>query len=198
MKSEMDARTLARLAVRYADHGVVGFGLSNDERRGKARDFDRAFAIARRAGLLAAPHGGELAGPDSVRDCLDDLGAERIGHGVRSAEDPWLLQRLADRQVTCEVCPSSNVSLGVYEKADAVPVRRLFDAGVPLALGADDPLLFGSRLAAQYQLVRDEHGFTDAELAELARQSVRGSRAPDGVRKELLSEIDAWLTGPLT
>lgn len=88
MKSPMDARTLARLAVRYADHGVVGFGLSNDERRGMARDFDRAFRIARDGGLLAAPHGGELAGPESVRDCLDDLGAGRIGHGVRAAEDP--------------------------------------------------------------------------------------------------------------
>lgn len=88
MKSPMDARTLARLAVRYTDQGVVGFGLSNDERRGLARDFDRAFDIARRGGLLAAPHGGELAGPESVRDCLDDLGAGRIGHGVRAAEDP--------------------------------------------------------------------------------------------------------------
>lgn len=194
MKSPMDARTLARLAVRYADQGVVGFGLSNDERRGLARDFDRAFTIARRGGLLAAPHGGELAGPDSVRDCLDDLGAGRIGHGVRAAEDPRLLQRLADRQITCEVCPASNVSLGVYEKADAVPLRTLFEAGVPLALGADDPLLFGSRLAEQYRLAREVHGFSDPELAELARQSVRGSRAPEAVQKELLGDIDTWLT----
>lgn len=194
MKSEMDARMLARLAVRYTDQGVVGFGLSNDERRGLARDFDRAFAIARKGGLLAAPHGGELAGPDSVRDCLDDLGAGRIGHGVRAAEDPRLVQRLADRQVTCEVCPASNVALGVYEQAAAVPLRALFEAGVPLALGADDPLLFGSRLAAQYELARTVHGFSDQELAELARQSIRGSRAPEGVRKELLGEIDGWLT----
>ncbi|GAB2692528.1 adenosine deaminase [Kitasatospora kifunensis] len=196
MKSEMDARMLARLAVRYSEQGVVGFGLSNDERRGLARDFDRAFAIARKGDLLAAPHGGELAGADSVRDCLDDLGAGRIGHGVRAAEDPRLVQRLADRQITCEVCPASNVALGVYEQAAAVPLRALFEAGVPLALGADDPLLFGSRLAAQYELARTVHGFSDQELAELARQSIRGSRAPEGVRKELLGEIDGWLTSP--
>lgn len=103
------------------------------------------------------------------------------------------MQRLADRQVTCEVCPSSNVSLGVYERAEDVPLRRLFDAGVPLALGADDPLLFGTRLAAQYDLARDVLGFDDAELAELARQSVRGSRAPESTQKELLADIDAWL-----
>ncbi|MFB7271510.1 adenosine deaminase [Streptomyces sp. NPDC056244] len=197
MKHPLEARTLARLAVRYADRGVVGFGLSNDERRGMARDFDRAFAIARHGGLLAAPHGGELTGPASVRDCLDDLRAARIGHGVRAAEDPRLLRKLAERGVTCEVCPSSNVALGVYEKPEDVPLRTLFEAGVPMALGADDPLLFGSRLAAQYELARAHHGFSDAELAELARQSVRGSAAPAEVREKLLTGIDAWLTdGP--
>ncbi|MEU6175122.1 adenosine deaminase [Streptantibioticus parmotrematis] len=196
MKHPLDARTLARLAVRHADRGVVGFGLSNDERRGFARDFDRAFAIAREGGLLAAPHGGELAGAHSVRDCLDDLHAGRIGHGVRAAEDPALLARLADAGVTCEVCPASNVALGVYDKPEDVPLRTLFAAGVPMALGADDPLLFGSRLAAQYQLARDAHGFTDEELAELARQSVRGSRAPEQVRRTLLAGIDDWLALP--
>ncbi|MFF3376229.1 adenosine deaminase [Streptomyces sp. NPDC002680] len=196
MKHPLDARTLARLAVRYADRGVVGFGLSNDERRGMARDFDRAFAIAREGGLLSAPHGGELTGPASVRDCLDDLHASRIGHGVRAAEDPRLLKRLADRQITCEVCPASNVALGVYEKPEDVPLRKLFEAGVPLALGADDPLLFGSRLAAQYEIARQYHAFTDAELAELARQSVRGSAAPEGVKAKLMSGIDDWLSGP--
>ncbi|MET9642332.1 adenosine deaminase [Streptomyces syringium] len=196
MKHPLDARTLARLAVRYADRGVVGFGLSNDERRGLARDFDRAFEIAREGGLLAAPHGGELSGPSSVRDCLDDLHAGRVGHGVRAAEDPRLLRKLAERGVTCEVCPSSNVALGVYEKPGDVPLRTLYEAGVPIALGADDPLLFGSRLAAQYELAREHHGFTDAELAELARQSVRGSAAPTDVRKKLLAEVDEWLAAP--
>jgi adenosine deaminase len=196
MKHPLDARTLARLAVRYADRGVIGFGLSNDERRGLARDFDRAFAIARDGGLLAVPHGGELAGPSSVRDCLDDLHAQRVGHGVRAAEDPALLRRLADSGVTCEVCPASNVALGVYQKAEDVPLRMMFEAGVPMALGADDPLLFGSRLAAQYEIAREAHGFTDAELAELARQSVRASRAPEDVRARLLSDIEAWLAAP--
>ncbi|WP_338494436.1 adenosine deaminase [Streptomyces sp. SJL17-4] len=197
MKHPLEARTLARLAVRFADRGVVGFGLSNDERRGLARDFDRAFAIAREGGLLAAPHGGELTGPASVRDCLDDLRASRVGHGVRSAEDPRLLRKLAERGVTCEVCPASNVALGVYEKHEDVPLRTLFEAGVPMALGADDPLLFGSRLAAQYEIARRHHGFTDPELAELARQSVRGSAAPEDIREKLLAGIDDWLAVPV-
>ncbi|MEV6987392.1 adenosine deaminase [Sphaerisporangium sp. NPDC051017] len=191
----LDAKTLARLATQYADKGVTGFGLSNDERRGRARDFDGAFRIARRAGLLAVPHGGELSGAASVAECVDDLEADRIGHGIRSAESPRLMERLADRQIACEVCPTSNVGLGVAQRAGDVPVRRLFEAGVPIALGADDPLLFGARLLPQYELARTVYGFGDAEIAELARQSIRSSAAPDSSKKELLAAVDAWLAG---
>ncbi|MDH2427079.1 adenosine deaminase [Sphaerisporangium sp. TRM90804] len=192
----LDAKTLARLATQYTGDGVVGFGLSNDERRGRARDFDGAFRIAKRAGLLAVPHGGELSGAASVAECVDDLGADRVGHGIRAAESARLMDRLADREITCEVCPTSNVGLGVAHAAEEVPVRRLFEAGVPIALGADDPLLFGARLLPQYELARDVYGFTDPELAELARQSIRASAAPDAHRKELLSAVDNWLTQP--
>ena len=171
-KHPLEARTLARLAGQYAGRGVTGFGLSNDERRGPAHDFAAAFRIAARAGLLLVPHGGELAGPASVAACLDDLHADRIGHGIRAAEDPAVVKRLAAGGVTCEVCPSSNVALGVAAVPAQVPLRRLFEAGVPVALGADDPLLFGPRLAAQYEIARHAHGFTDAELADLARASV--------------------------
>jgi adenosine deaminase len=192
----LDARTLARLAVQYAGRGVVGFGLSNDERRGRAYDFDAAFRIAKRGGLLSTPHGGELLGPSSVRACLDALGADRIGHGVRAADDPALLNTLAARGVTLEVCPASNVGLGVFASPEDVPLRRIFEAGVPIALGADDPLLFGSRLARQYELAREFHGFTDAELAELARCSIRGSSAPADQQKRLLGDVDTWLRTP--
>jgi adenosine deaminase len=191
-----DARTLARLATRYADAGVVGFGLSNDERRGRAADFARAFEIARHAGLAAVPHGGELGGPSEVADCLRALRAHRIGHGVRAVEDEALLEELAAARVTLEVCPSSNVALGVAAEPSAVPLRTLMAADVPIALGADDPLLFGSRLVAQYVIARDVHGCTDAELADLARQSVEGSLAPEDVKYRLRTRIAAWLAEP--
>ena len=172
---------------------MTGFGLSNDERRGPAQDFARAFRIAERAGLLLVPHGGELAGPASVAACLDDLHADRIGHGIRAAEDPAVVKRLAAEGVACEVCPSSNVALGVAAAPSLVPLRQLFEAGVPVALGADDPLLFGPRLAAQYEIARHAHGFGDAELAELARTSVLSSVAPEPLRARLLAGIDEWL-----
>ncbi len=191
----LDARTLARLAARYAGCGVVGFGLSNDERRGSAAEFEAAFRIARRAGLLAVPHGGELAGPRSVRACLELLAADRIGHGVRVVEEPELLARTAAAGVTLEVCPASNVALGVFPRAEDVPLRGLRAAGIPIALGADDPLLFGTRLLAQYEIARRVHGFSDEQLADLARHSVRASAAPHQVRERLLTGIDGWLAG---
>ena len=195
-KHPLEARTLARLAAQYAGRGVTGFGLSNDERRGAAADFAPAFRIAGQAGLLLTPHGGELAGPDSVRACLDALGAHRVGHGVAAAVDADLTKRLAAGGITCEVCPSSNVALGVAASPGDVPLRALLDADVPVALGADDPLLFGSRLTAQYEIARIAHGLGDAELAGLAAMSVRGSTAPASTAARLLAGIDAWLAAP--
>jgi len=189
----LDARTLARLAAQYVGRGVVGFGLSNDERRGVTSEFAGAFKIAARAGLLLAPHAGELLGPDSIRTCLDVLHADRLGHGIRAAEDPALLERIADSEVALEVCPVSNVALGVYSDLTSVPLPTLLEAGATVALGADDPLLFGSRLAAQYATMRAAHDLTDEQLAELARMSVRASRAPDDVKKSVLGDVDAWL-----
>jgi len=191
-----DAETLARLARRFAGRGVVGFGLSNDETRGVTGEFAKAFRLARDAGLVAVPHAGELRGPRSVREAVELLGARRLGHGVRAVEDPALLALLAERQVVCEVCPASNVALGVLPRTAAVPVVRLREAGVPVALGADDPLLFRSGLVAQYEGARSALGMSDAALADLAACSVRGSTAPDDVQRRLLAGIDAWLAGP--
>lgn len=200
MRHPLEARTLARLAARHAGEGpgtVVGFGLSNDERRGSTADFAPAFAIARRAGLLLVPHGGELLGAQAVMETLEHLAPDRIGHGVRSVEDPQVLGAVAESGTALEVCPGSNVALGVYADPAEVPLRRIVDSGIPVALGADDPLLFGTRLADQYAAARDL-GFDDAELADLARASLRASRAPQTVLDAALLDVDAWLAAPAT
>lgn len=196
IRHPLEARTLARLAARNAGDGpgsVLGFGLSNDERRGDTPEFAAAFRIARRAGLAAVPHTGELLGAVAVDETLDLLGPRRLGHGVRSVEDPATLARAVDAGVAFEVCPGSNVALGVYHRPQDVPLRALLDAGARVALAADDPLLFGSRLVDQYDVARRVHGLDDRALADLARASIEASLAPDDVRRRLLAGVDAWL-----
>lgn len=198
IRHPLDARVLARLAAQHAGEGpgsVVGFGLSNDERRGVTEEFARAFEIARRAGLALVPHAGELLGPAAVETTLEALWPDRLGHGVRSAEDPRVLEMVAESGVALEVCPGSNVALGVYATAAEVPLRAIVDAGIPVALGADDPLLFGSRLVAQYESAREALGFSDEELARLALGSVEASRAPDSLKKTTRDDITDWLAG---
>lgn len=199
MRHPLDARTLARLAARYAGDGVgevIGFGLSNDERRGDTAEFGAAFRIARRAGLASVPHGGELLGPDHVSEIVTALRPDRLGHGVRSVEDDDVLARVVDAGIALEVCPASNVSLGVYPTTAEVPLGDLVDAGAQIALGADDPLLFGSRLTAQYESARSVHGFSDEQLAELARSSIRASLAGPTTKQRLLRGVDEWLAEP--
>jgi adenosine deaminase len=189
-----DAEVLARLAARYSGQGVVGFGVSNDERCGRTMPFVKAFRIAREAGLLAVPHSGFFAPPWHVQECVELLGAQRIGHGVTAAHDRRVLQLLAARRVVLEVCPTSYEPVGAVSALVEVPLRQLYDAGVRIALGADDPLLFGTRLVGQYEIARDVFSFTSAELAELARHSILGSAAPDSLKRRLLVDIDLWLT----
>jgi adenosine deaminase len=186
-----DAETHARVARRFAGHGVVGFGLSNDETRGDTREFEKAFRIAHDAGLIAVPHAGELRGAGSVRLAVDRLGAHRLGHGVRAVEDPALVDLLASRGVACEVNPVSNVMLGVHRSVDDSPWRALRSAGVQVVIGADDPLVFRAGLLENYAAL----GASDLELADLARCSVTASTAPAAVRARMLAGVDAWLAG---
>lgn len=198
IKHPLDARTLARLAARYAgqDPGrVVGFGLSNDERVGSTAEFSTAFNIARDAGLASVPHGGELLGPDSVREVVAALSPKRLGHGVRATEDPDLLDRLIQDGIAFEVCPTSNVHLGVYSDFGHVPLGLLMEHGATVALGADDPLLFHSRLLAQYADARDVDGLSDAQLAGLARQSIEASLVAAPLKRRWRAQVDAWLAG---
>jgi len=145
---------------------------------------------------LSVPHAGELRGIRSVHGAVQVLGADRLGHGVRAVEDPATMNLLAERGVVLEVCPASNVALGVAGAIELVPVRQLRAAGVRVALGADDPLLFRSGLVEQYVAVRDQQGLPDEALAGLAADAVRGSAAPAEIRTRLLAGIEAWLRPP--
>ena len=186
----------ARIAVRYADDGVVAFGLHNDEVGFPPEPFADAFAVARKGGLLSAPHAGELEGPAWVAGALEALGADRIQHGIRVVEDPDLLARLADTDVCLDVCPTSNVMLGVVPTVAEHPLPTLLDAGVTCSLNADDPLLFGPGLLEEYELVRAELGVDDDRLAAIARSSIVASGADDAHKADASRAVDAWLASP--
>jgi adenosine deaminase len=183
----------ALVAARNAENGVVSFGLANDEAAGAPEPFGPAFAIARDAGIISAPHAGEHGGPESVRGALDALGADRVQHGIRSVEDADLVRRLADDQICLDVCPTSNVSLSVVPDLAAHPLPTLLDAGVPCSINADDPLLFGVGLLDEYVICREGLGLDDATLALCALTSIEHSGAPAEVKVRARQDIDAWM-----
>ena len=177
------AEDWARLAVARRDAGVVGFGLANDETHFPPEPFEKAFTIARDGGLLSIPHAGELAGPDSVRGALDVLKADRIGHGVRAVEDPDLVRRLADEQVTCDVSVASNLALGLYPSIREHAIGTLVDAGVPVTINTDDPLMFGPGLLDEYTAIRDAFQWDDDVMARIAATSIEASGAPEDLKR---------------
>ena len=163
---------VALLAAERVKDGVVAFGIGGDETRGPAEWFGEVFSFARSKGLRLTAHAGETCGPKSVSKALD-IGAERIGHGISSVRDPALLRRLRDNGVPLEICISSNVATGAVASLADHPVRRIYDAGVPIVLNSDDPAMFGCTLSGEYELARDRFGFSDAELRGLAENSFR-------------------------
>ncbi len=178
----------ARFAAGPSRPLVTGFNLAGDERIGAPKDFARAFDIARDAGLGLTAHAGELCGPDSVRAAIDCLKPSRIGHGVRAIEDPDLVRLIAERGIVLEVCPGSNLALGVYPDIAAHPLKQLVSGGVRATLGSDDPPFFHTDLSREYRLAK-ENGLTDAERMALTRNAIEAAFVEDDVRRRLLDRL---------
>lgn len=189
------AEDVARFAARYAGRGVHALGLTGNDAAAPATAYAKAFAIARDAGLTAAPHAGEMSAPSDVRAAVEELGATRIAHGVRAVEDPAVLEFLASRGVSLDVCPTSNSLLGVVASLAEHPLPRLLDAGVRCSLGADDPLMFGNGLYDEYERARVSMGLSDEQLAAIARTSLETSDAPADLIASGVAGVEAWLQG---
>ncbi|MCW5962916.1 MAG: adenosine deaminase [Bryobacterales bacterium] len=167
-----DARRVLELALRYQDRGVVAFGIGGNEELGPARNFHAVFAEAREAGLRLTIHGGESTGPESIWEALEG-GADRIGHGIRAVDDPLLVRHLAEQQIPLEISISSNVLTGSVPGIAAHPVRRLFEAGIPIVLNTDDPAMFHTSLTREFLVAHEEMGFSLAELGTVAANAFR-------------------------
>ena len=149
----------------------------------------QSFARARQGGLHSVPHAGEIAGPESIWGALRLLHAERIGHGVRCVEDPALVDYLREHQIPLEVCPTSNICLGVYPRYEAHPLRRLWDAGLVITVNSDDPPLFDTDLNHEYEVLVDHFGFNADELEQVSLNGLRASFLPSQEKVRLEGEF---------
>jgi adenosine deaminase len=179
---------IAELTAARPHPYVVGFSLAGDEAGYPPEPFLDAYRIAAAAGLGCTVHAGEWAGPDSVRGALE-LPVSRIAHGVRAIEDPALVEELARRAVTLEVCPTSNVVLGVFPSYEEHPFPALRAAGIPLTLGSDDPPYFGASVAGEYAIAHERFGLSEEELVDVTRTAIEASFAEPVLRDHLLTRL---------
>ena len=179
---------LVQLAERYATSGVVGIGLVGDERH-PGRTYTEVFQRVHEVGLKAVPHAGETRGPSAVTEALEVLHADRIGHGISATSQPGLLEELAERDVCLDVCPTSNLRLGVVQDWESHPIHRLVSAGVTVSLNSDDPTFFGADVLDEYRTAA-EHGLP---IAAIAADSLHHSAAPERVRVSALAALDVHL-----
>lgn len=183
------------LATRYAADGVVGIGLAGDETY-PLRPFARVCDAAADAGLHLVHHAGEICGPPSIREAVTLGRAERLGHAIRALDDADLVAELRERAIPLEVCPSSNVALGLVGSLAAHPLPALRDAGLVVTVNTDIPAIVATSLTREYQHLRDTFGFGDDAVAGLARAGVDASLAPGATKARLHREISAWIGAP--
>ena len=185
------ARETARCAAETAGDWIVGFGIAGDEKAGKTKDFCWSFDAAREAGLRLTAHAGEWGGPESVRAALDDLRVERIGHGVRAIEDLALVDALAERGVVLEVCPGSNIALGLYPGWRQHPISQLRERGVKVTVSTDDPPFFHTTMAREYDRLAEAFDWDEGVFRALARTALDAAFCDADTRARILQRLEA-------
>lgn len=185
------ARQTALCAAETAGDFITGFGIAGDEKAGQPKEFAYAFDMAREAGLRLTAHAGEWGGPDSIRDALRDLKVERIGHGVRSIEDLALVDQLAEQGVVLEVCPGSNVALGLYKGWRAHPVAELDRRGVKVTVSTDDPPFFHTTMEHEFQMLHDAFDWDDGQFARLNRTALDAAFCDADTRGRIAKKLEA-------
>jgi aminodeoxyfutalosine deaminase len=184
------ARRVLEYAARFRSQGVVAFGIGGDEVRGPAELFPEIYREARGQGLHVTAHAGEAAGPESVRQAIELLGAERVGHGLSAARDPGVIALLRERAIPLEVCPTSNLATGVLPRLEDHPLPKFLAEGLIVTLNSDDPAMFGTSLENEYLQAAQCFGFSRGVLVQLARHAVGAAFLPADDKRPLLAAID--------
>ncbi|MEI2809427.1 MAG: adenosine deaminase [Nocardioides sp.] len=182
-------------ALEHGPESLVAFGLGGPEIGVPRGQFSRHFAAARAAGLHCVPHAGETTGPQTIWDALNELGAERIGHGTSAAQDPALLAHLAERGIPLEVCPTSNVATRAVDSLAEHPLPDFVRAGVKVTINSDDPPMFGTTLNQEYLVAAQLLGLGRTGLASLAQTAVEASFAPNQLKMRLVRAIADYANG---
>jgi len=184
--------------VAHADAPIVALGLTGIEGSVAEGDFALLRTGADDLGLGLVVHAGETGTADNVRAALDDLGADRIGHGIAAARDPQLMARLAQQGTILEVCPSSNVTLGLVPSLEEHPLPQLIDAGVAVTVNSDDPPFFSTTLTSELEHAMRMANLTPADIVALQRRAITASFAPDTVKQAVLGELDSLGPAPVS
>ena len=185
------ALEITREVLRVRDRGILALGIGGAEAEFPAEWFEDSFALARAAGMPVVAHAGEAAGPQSIWNALGVLGARRIGHGFRAIEDTRLVKHLVESQIPLEVCPTSNLRIGLVSSYADHPLPRLLEAGCFITLNSDDPPMFNTDLVNEYEVVRTEYGLSSAALFDLSCNAVRASFLSEVEKASLLQEFKA-------
>ncbi|MBO6791662.1 MAG: adenosine deaminase [Dinoroseobacter sp.] len=185
-----NAKLAARCAQETAGDWLVGYGMGGDENQFSQADFRYSFDMAREAGLRLTTHAGEWCGAKEVREAIRDLGVERIGHGVGAIEDMQLVEELAENGVVLEVCPGSNVALGVVKSWAHHPIERLRAEGVKVTVSTDDPPFFHTTMSHEYEKLADTFGWDEARFAEVNRAAIEAAFCDDATRARVLKRLE--------
>jgi adenosine deaminase len=185
------ARQTALCAADTAGDWIVGFGIAGDEKIGAPKDYRWSFDCAREAGLRLTAHAGEWGGPDSVRDAVHDLGVERIGHGVRAIEDLALVDALAERGTVLEVCPGSNIALGIYPDWRAHPIGQLYERGVKVTISTDDPPFFHTTMTREYERLAEAFDWDRGVFDAIARTSLDAAFCDAETKARIAKKLEA-------
>ncbi|NHN33961.1 adenosine deaminase [Paenibacillus agricola] len=188
--SIQDNLEVIEAAAAYIGKGLAAVDLAGDEASFRPELFREVFALSHKRGIPVTIHAGEAAGADNIKEAVNNLGARRIGHGVRLKEDTAILHMVIQQEIPLEMCPISNIQTKAVSCWDAYPVREYFDKGIKITVNTDNPIVSGTDITKEYRVLKERFGFTLRELSTLVINGVESGFLEDREKASLKQEMD--------